>query len=70
MIIFLKAEINNIKSPLIYDLPEALIHIKKKIKENTHSSDYVERVNKEIKLIQDKYKISKQKHLENIKRYR
>ena len=68
IVIFPVADITYVSSDTIYDLDDATNKIIELTKSNTYSQEFVERINSQIKQIQDTYSISKEKHIENIKR--
>ena len=68
IVIFPVADITYVSSDIVYDLDDATNKIIELTKSNTYSQEFVERINSQIKQIQDAYSISKEKHIENIKR--
>ena len=68
IVIFPVADITYVSSDIVYDLDDATNKIIELTKSNTYSQEFVERINSQIKQIQDTYSISKEKHIENIKR--
>ena len=68
IVIFPLADITYVSSDIVYDLDDATNKIIELTKSNTYSQEFVERINFQIKQIQDTYSISKEKHIENIKR--
>ena len=67
IVIFPVADITYVSSDIVYDLDDATNKIIELTKSNTYSQEFVERINSQIKQIQDTYSISKEKHIENIK---
>lgn len=70
MVIFPVADITYVSSDIVFDLDDATNKIIELTKANTYSLEFVERINSQIKKIQDMYSISKEKHIENIKKTR
>ena len=68
IVIFPVADITYVSSDIVYDLDDATNKIIELTKSNTYSQEFVERINSQIKQIQDAYSISKEKHIENIKK--
>ena len=68
IIIFVIADISNVKYDNVYNLPSAMTYIADKSASNRYPPTYIESVNKRLIKIKEKYGISKQKHIENIKR--
>ena len=68
IVIFPVADITYVSSDIIYDLDDATNKIIELTKANTYSQEFVERTNSQIMQIKDQYSISKEKHIENIKR--
>lgn len=68
IVIFPVADITYVSSDIVYDLDDATNKIIELTKSNTYSQEFVERINSQIRQIQDTYSISKEKHIENIKR--
>jgi len=68
IVIFPVADITYVSSDIVYDLDDATNKIIELTKSNTYSQEFVERINSQIKQMQDTYSISKEKHIENIKR--
>jgi len=68
IVIFPVADITYVSSDIVYDLEDATNKIIELTKRNAYSQEFVERINSQIKQIQDAYSISKEKHIENIKK--
>ena len=67
IIIFLDADISHIDSPYVFDISSAIEYIRNFESINKHGDEYVERVYKQIKAVQDKYGITNEEHLDNIR---
>ncbi len=71
MVIFVDADISYIDSNQVYNLPDAIRYIEETTINSKRSREYVERINDQIRDIQNKYSIPIERHIENIKnRYR
>ncbi len=71
MVIFVDTDISYIDSNQVYNLPDAIRYIEETTINSKRSREYVERINDQIRDIQNKYSIPIERHIENIKnRYR
>ena len=66
MIIFANADISNINSSEVYDIDDALSFITKSIVDRNYSLQFIERVNRKLIDIKNRYGISIEKHVRNI----
>lgn len=70
MIIFLNGDLSRVPYPEIKRLQDGLDYIQNSIASKKYSAEFVERVYHQIVAIKEEYGITRERHLENILRYR
>lgn len=68
VVIFVRTDITSIVSNCVYNLDEAIGAIERSTIEGKYSKEFVERIYAQILYIKNNYSISREKHIENIKR--
>lgn len=68
IIIFVNADISQIDNDIVYNLDDAIEMIENSTKQNLYLQDFVEIMNRQVLSIKNKYSISKEEHIANIRR--